>query len=123
MFKDGLDTHEKRISEWEDRSEEITSKEVQGIKGQNKIWEKIRNMDDRVKGFISYAEREDSKNVAINNIWLHIAWKYFITDESPKWIDIKVQRISIKRNKNESPPIHIVMKDRYITTRGGKHTE
>lgn len=83
MFKGRLDKDEEIISEFEDTSEDIISKEVQRSKGQKEIWGRIRNMEDRVNILISYAEIEGSENVAVNNIWLHIAWKYSITDESP----------------------------------------
>lgn len=83
MFKGRLDKDEEIISEFEDTSEDIISKEVQRSKAQKEIWGRIRNMEDRVNILISYAEIEGSENVAVNNIWLHIAWKYSITDESP----------------------------------------
>lgn len=83
MCKDALDTDKEIASELEDRSEEMISKEVQRNKDLEEIWEKIRNMEDRVKDLNSCAERESTENVEINNIWLHITWKYFITNESP----------------------------------------
>lgn len=76
-------------------------------------------MEDRVNVLISYAEIEGIENVAVNNIWLHIAWKYSITDESPLWIDIKFQAISSRRDKKKFIPIYIV-KDRHKKTGGGK---
>lgn len=121
MFKGRSDKDKEIISDLEDRSEDVISKEVQRSKGQKEIWGRIRNMEDRVNVLISYAEIEGSENVTVNNIWLPIAWKYSITDGSPWWIDIKVQGISSRRDKKKFTPVYVAVKDRYKTTEGGRN--
>lgn len=66
-------------------------------------------MEDRVSGLISYTQREGSENVAIDNIWLHIAWNCLRTDES-HWGRDLVHRISSKGNKKKFTPRFIVVK-------------